>query len=164
MWTALLASYAAVVSTSSLVLSYLSYRSGDPQLSAIATINAWPEGPALYIEIYNRGRAAATVDSILMWGHGPTPVGWSLRSINSELPLRIEPHSGKRWSQPALEITKQWISRDDRAVLTMTVRLANGKFLDLIVDTSSIADLGPDSLLGLEAEPEDYGETFEPGL
>lgn len=63
MWTEVLAIYAAVVSTSSVAISYLSYRSGGPQLSGSAEIYGRYdiEGPKLHVDVHNRGRMTATM-------------------------------------------------------------------------------------------------------
>jgi hypothetical protein len=174
MWTTFLASYAAVVSTCSLVVSYLSHRSGGPQLSGSAEIIGRYdlEGPTIHVVVQNRGRGPVTVDSILLWGLGPTAVdkkplpviGWPLHPVNSQLPIRIEGNSGGRWYSPAQKITKKWLKRDDLVKLVLTVHLANGKFLDLIVDTSDIDVLDPDNLPDWEPEPEKPGKAFEPEL
>jgi hypothetical protein len=95
----------------------------------------------------------------------PLPViGWPLHPVNSQLPIRIEGNSGGRWYSPAQKITKKWLKRDDLVKLALTVHLANGKFLDLIVDTSDIDVLDPDNLPDWEPEPEKPGKAFEPEL
>lgn len=146
MWTAILAAYAAVVSTSSLAISYLSYRSGGPQLSGDAEIYGRYDiqGPMLHVAVYNRGRGSITVDSIMLWGIGIAlekslpVVGWPLRSPSCALPSRIEGHSGTRWHFPAHHVTKEWLNRDDLTRLDIQIGLATGKTLTLKVDTSDI--------------------------
>jgi hypothetical protein len=147
MWTAVLATYAAVVSTSSLAISYLSYRSGGPQLSGDAEIEGRYDiqGPTLYVDLHNRGRGPITVDSIMLWGVGialkkkSLPVaGWPLRSPSCVLPSRIEGHSGAHWHFPAHDVAKEWLNRHDLAGLKVTISLATGKTLTLNVDTSNI--------------------------
>jgi hypothetical protein len=146
MWTMVLASYAAVVSTSSLAISYISYRSGGPQLSGDAGIEGRYDiqGPTLYVALYNRGRGPITVDSIMLWGVGialkkSLPVaGWPLRSPGCVLPSRIEGHSGAHWHFPAHDVTKEWLNRHDLAGLEATINLATGKTLTLKVGTSNI--------------------------
>src|ERR1700704_452732 len=98
MWAEVLAIYAAVVSTGSLGVSYLVYRSGGPQLSGNAEIYGRydVEGPTLLVDVHNRGRGAITLDSVGLVGIGidlerEFPVrGWPLRSPSCVLPLRIE--------------------------------------------------------------------------
>lgn len=56
----MLAIYAAIVSTGSLGLAYLAHRSGGPHLSGGAEIYGRYdiiEGPTLFVDVYNRGRA-----------------------------------------------------------------------------------------------------------
>jgi hypothetical protein len=146
MWTVILATYAAVVSTSSLAVSYLSYRSGGPQLSGDAEIGGRYDiqGPTLHVDLYNRGRGPITVDSIMLWGvgialEGSLPVaGWPLRSPGCVLPSRIEGHSGAHWHFPAHDVAKEWLNRDDLTRLEVQIGLATGKTLALRVDTSNI--------------------------
>jgi hypothetical protein len=147
MWIEVLAAYAAVVSTSSLAISYLSYRSGGPQLSGSAYIYGRYDiqGPTLHVDVHNRGRGPITVDSIMLWGVGIAykkaglpVVGWPLRSSSCVLPARIEGHSGERWHFPAHDLTKEWLNRHDLARLEITIDLATGKTLTLKVDTSDI--------------------------
>ena len=174
MWTTLLASYAAIVSSCSVVISYLSYKSGGPQLSGSAgLIGRYDlEGPILFVSLHNRGRGPVTVDSVLLWGLGSTEVargalpvvGWPLHPVNSQLPVRIEGHSGVRWNSPAQKITKEWLKRDDLVKLAVSVHLAHGKFLDLVVDTSDVDDLDRDNLPAWEAESGKPGKSFKPGL
>jgi hypothetical protein len=147
MWTEVLATYAVVVSTSSLAISYLSYRSGGPQLSGSAEIYGRYdiEGPTLHVDVHNRGRGPITVYSIMLWGVGIAykkeglPVaGWPLRSPSCGLPSRIEGHSGERWHFPAHDLAKEWLNRHDLARLEVEIGLATGKSLTLKVDTSNI--------------------------
>lgn len=146
MWTEVLAIYAAVVSTGSLGVSYLSYRSGGPQLSGAAEIYGRYdiEGPTLHVDLHNRGRGAITVDAVDLWGVGTAlqrslpVVGWPLRSSSRALPLRIEGHSGARWHFPAHRIAREWLSRTDLLRLEVAVALANGEDLKIKVDTSNI--------------------------
>jgi hypothetical protein len=156
MWTTILASYAAVVSTSALIVSYISYRSGGPQLSGRAGIQGRYDiqGPSLGVAVYNRGRGPITIDSLDLWGlcsakssHtvngvglpvGLPVVGWPLHSPNGGLPSRIEGNSGETWSFPAVNITKEWLVREDLSELSLTIWLANGKQLTLKVDTSDV--------------------------
>jgi hypothetical protein len=173
MWTTLLASYAAVVSTGSLGVSYLSYRSGGPQLSGTAVLYGEPgtAGTTLQVAVRNRGRGAVTVESMRLWGSGPasvdgepdhTAVGWPLTSMNARLPLRIEGHSGERLVSSAGQIAKEWLTRPDLVRLSMTILQADGKFLELAVDTAKIDGLDPNDLPDSESEPEN-GEPFTPG-
>jgi hypothetical protein len=146
MWTAILAAYVAVVSTSSLAICYVSYRSGGPQLSGDAEIYGRYDiqGPTLHVAVYNRGRGPITVDSIMLWGIGITLekslpiVGWPLRSPSCALPSRIEGHSGARWHFPAHHLTKEWLNRDEPMRFEVQIGLATGKTLTLRVDTSNI--------------------------
>lgn len=147
MWTEALAVYAAVVSTGSLTVSYLSHRSGGPQLSGEAEIYGRYdiEGPKLFVAVHNRGRAAITIDSVMLWGVGIAGleedrpiVGWPLRSPKCVLPSRIEGSSGALWGFPAHEVTREWLSRDDLARLEVHVSLGTGKGMALKVDTSNI--------------------------
>lgn len=68
MWTEVLAVYAAVVSTSSLAISYLAFRSGGPRLSGSAEIYGRYdiEGLTLHVDIHNRDRGPITVDPIML--------------------------------------------------------------------------------------------------
>lgn len=143
----ILASYAAVVSTSSLAISYLSYRSGGPQLSGSAEIEGRYDidGPKIYIDVHNRGRGPITVDSVALWGVGRDyekeglPVaGWPLRSPSCVLPSRVEGQSGEHWHFPAHNITKEWLNRGDLARLEVHIDLDTGNTLTLNVDTSNI--------------------------
>jgi hypothetical protein len=147
MWTEVLTIYAAVVSTSSIAISYLSYRSGGPQLSGSAEIYGRYdiEGPTLHVDVHNRGRGPITVDSTMLWGvgivhkkDGLPVVGWPLRSPSCVLPSRIEGHSGERWHFPAHDLAKEWLNRYDLARLEVEVGLAVGKTFTLKVDTSNI--------------------------
>lgn len=163
MLTEILATYAAVVSSSSLIVSYFSYRSGGPRLSGRAEIIGRYdiEGPTLHAAVYNRGRGEITVDSVMLWGLStplinrktllPT-VGWPLHPMNSQMPVRIEGHSGANWHSPAQEITKEWLSRSDVVHLSLMVYLADGSLLDFKVDTSDVDVLDLDKLP--EWEPE----------
>ncbi len=146
MWTEALATYAAVVSSSSLAISYLSYRSSGPQLSGSAEIYGRYdiEGPTLHVDVYNRGRGPVTIDSIMLLGIGVAlkknlpVVGWPLRSPSCELPSRVEGHSGERWHFPAHDLAKEWLNRRDLTRLEVHIGLATGKTLMLKVDTSNI--------------------------
>jgi len=147
MWTLVLATYAAVVSTSSLAISYLSYRSGGPQLSGDAEIYGRYDiqGPTLHVYLHNRGRGPITVDSpIMLWGVGIAlkknlpVVGWPLRSPSCVLPSRIEGHSGVHWHFPAHDLAKEWLNRPDLTRLEVNVSLGTGKTLTLRVDTANI--------------------------
>lgn len=146
MWTEILAIYAAIVSTGSLLVAYLSYKSGGPQLSGDAEIYGRYdiEGPTLHVKVYNRGRGPITVESIDLWGMSivlrklRSVVGWPLRSPGCVLPSRIEGHSGERWHFPAHRLTEEWLNRNDLVHLEVTIGLANGKSLSLRVDTSNI--------------------------
>ena len=150
MWTVVLASYAAVVSTSSLAISYLSYRSGGPRLSGSAYIYGRYdiEGPTLLVDVHNRGRGPITIDSVMLWGicgtgheKGLPTGGWPLSSPGCVLPSRIEGHSGMHWRFPAHHVSKEWLSRHDIAGLEVTVGLATGRTLALKVDTANIGVL-----------------------
>jgi hypothetical protein len=162
MWTDVLAIYAAVISTSSLAISYLSYRSGGPQLSgdAFMTDQMVGEPPLLYIALHNRGRGPVTVDSIMLWAMGPTSVdkdplpvtGWPLPAVSSKLPVRIEGHSGGRWWVPAQQIASEWLKRDDLVKLVVKVFLADGRLIDLVVNTTEVDELDPDNLPNWEGE------------
>jgi hypothetical protein len=174
MWTTVLASYAAVVSTSGLIVSYISYRSGGPQLSGTAKLYREPgiAGSTLQVAVRNRGRGAVTIDSMRLWGTGPASVdgksqdlavGWPLTSMNTRLPLRIEGHSGERWTSSASRITKEWLTRPGLTTLSMTILQADGKFLELAVDTSMIDALDPKDLPDSESDSEENGEPFTPG-
>jgi hypothetical protein len=158
MWTTLLASYAAMVSTSSLVVSYISYRSSGPVLSGEAEISAEIyrgkfDGPALWVDLYNRGRGPVTVHSAMIWAGGNTgpvkgilEVGWLLDSDECSLPSRIEGHSGEHWVFPAREFAKAWLTRSDLQSLKVDIKLAHGKRLLLKVDTSAIDRLDRQNL------------------
>lgn len=147
MWSELLASYAAVVSTSSLAMSYLSYRSGGPQLFGSAEIEGRYDidGPKLYIDVHNRGRGSITVDSVMLWGIGKAHekeglpvVGWPLHLPSGALPCRIEGQSGGHWHFPAHTSTKEWLNRRDIVQLEVHVGLGTGNAMILKVDTSNI--------------------------
>jgi hypothetical protein len=155
MWTEVLAAYAAVVSTSSLAISFLSYRSGGPQLSGSAEIEGRYDidGPKLYIDIYNRGRGPITVDSVMLWGvgrayekEGLAVVGWPLRSPSCVLPSRIEGQSGEHWHFAAHAFTKEWLNRRDLARLEVHIGLGTGNTMILKVDTSNIDVLDAENL------------------
>lgn len=93
---------------------------------------------------------------MMMWGLGPTAgdkkllpvVGWPLRSVNSQLPVRIEGHSGGRWDSSGQKTAKFWLQRVDYdfVKLEVTVNLAEGKFISLVVDTSDVDILDPYNL------------------
>jgi hypothetical protein len=146
MWTMVLASHAAVVATSSLAISFLSYRSGGPRLSGNAEIHGRYDiqGPTLHVDVHNRGRGPITVDSVMLWGVGialkkSLPViGWPLRSPGCVLPSRIEGHSGEHWHFPGHDLAREWLNRDDLTRLEVEVGVATGKTLTLKVDTSNI--------------------------
>lgn len=163
MWSEVLAVYAAVVSTGSLAVTYISHRSGGPQLSGDAEIHGRYDidGPKLFVAIHNRGRGPITIDSVMLWGVGLTGlersrpvVGWPLHSLESELPVRVEGNSGALWGSPAQAAAKEWLKRNDLARLEVHIGLATGKTMELTVDTSNI-----DVLRGRELpdwEPEYY--------
>jgi hypothetical protein len=155
MWTEILASYAAAVSTSALAISYLSYRSGGPQLSGSAEIEGRYDidGPKLYIDVHNRGRGPITIDAVMLWGIGKAyekeglpVVGWPLHSPPGTLPYRIEGQSGGHWHFPAHLPTKEWLNRCDLARLEVHVDLGTGNTLILKVDTSNIDVLDGENL------------------
>jgi hypothetical protein len=170
MWTEVLATYAAVVSTASLAVSYLSHRSGGPQLSGnTELIGKYDiEGPRLSISVHNRGRGPVTIDSIMLTGWGPTSmsrkpqpkVGWSFGPVNSQLPARIEGHSGGSWSSRAPFAVTQWLKRDDLIKLVVTIDLADGRPMNLDVDTTDIDELDPDNLPNWKVGP---SENLQPG-
>ena len=151
MWTTILASYAAVVSTSALIVSYLSYKSGGPQLSGSAEIYGRYDiqGPTLHVALYNRGRGPITVESLGLWGTSvtsigggievPLPtVGWPLHEQRDVLPSRIEGNSGQRLHFPATDIARTWLTSVVLVGIEIKVNLANGRDLTLRVDTSNI--------------------------
>lgn len=166
MLTEILAIYAAVVSTGSVIIAYFSYRSGDPRLSGSAEIVGRYdiEGPTLHVTVHNRGRGPITVDFVMLWGLSPSSgnkktalpvVGWPLHSVNSQLPVRIEGHSGDHWHSPAQKITKEWLNRSDLTRLEVTINLADGKTMTLKVDTSNVDILDPHNLPDWEPGPGD---------
>jgi hypothetical protein len=102
-WTTAIAAYAAVVSTGSLVVALLAWRSGGPQLQARAGLvraengNGW-----LSITVNNRGRADITIESMQLWVGKLSP-----RMVESfkvergpELPHRLVSHSSIDWVLP----------------------------------------------------------------
>jgi len=173
MWTTLLASYAAVVSTISLAIAYLAYKSDGPQLSGDAEIHGRYDiqGPTLHVAVYNRGRGPATIESLDLAGiarlgtggpeEGRMVVGWPLHVPRGALPSRVEGNSGERWHFPAVHITKEWLTRDDLARLEVTIGLANGKDLTVGVDTSNIDVLDGSNLP--EWEPDHFKGRSELG-
>jgi hypothetical protein len=154
MLTEVVASYAAVVSTAALALSYVSYRASGPQLSGNAYIYGRydVDGPTLHVLVYNRGRGAVTVRDLWLWAsntprRSPCPVmGWPLRWTKGTLPARIEGQSGEHFSFPGHLITRDWLTRRDLERMDVAVQLANGKTLWLPVDTDDIDVLDPDNL------------------
>jgi hypothetical protein len=147
MWSEVLAVYAAVVSTGSVTITYISHRSGGPQLSGDAEIHGRYDidGPKLFVAIHNRGRGPITIDSVMLWGVGLTGVeknrpivGWPLHSLESELPVRVEGNSGALWASSAQAAAKEWLERNDLARLEVHIGLATGKGMELTVDTSNI--------------------------
>ena len=152
MWTEILASYAAVVSTSSLAISYLAYKSGAPKLSGNAELRQDMDGPILRIAVHNRGRGAITVESVELLGiyyDGFQMVpgdSWKLSSPEHVLPARIEGHSGIRWNFPAHNITKDWLESYLNE-LDVKIHLATGKTLTIFVKTDHIDRLGKRRLL-----------------
>jgi hypothetical protein len=170
MWTEVLATYAAVVSTASLAVSYLSHRSGGPQLSGNTELIGKydTEGPKLTVQVHNRGRGPVTIDSIMLPGWGPTSlrrkpvgkVGWSFGPINSELPVRIEGHSGGWYSSRAPVAVTEWLKRDDLIKLVVMINLADGRTINLDVDTTDIDELDPDNLPNWKVGP---SEKLQPG-
>ncbi|MFI6762457.1 hypothetical protein ACIBF5_25310 [Micromonospora sp. NPDC050417] len=109
MWTLVIAIYAAVVSTGSLVTAYMAYRSSGPQVSGRAYFGGGPGSawPYLSVNIANAGRAPITIDSAWLIRRkkrkGWTS-GWNLRSDDHPLPVRIEGHESVSWSFPSNEM------------------------------------------------------------
>ena len=102
MWTQVLATYAAIVSTSSLVVAYLAFRSGGPRLSAVANFEPWASDPVIEVELYNRGRFPVTVVSVVALGEARAGLGmWDLLRNGEE---RIEGHAGKTLAFPARDV------------------------------------------------------------
>lgn len=64
--------------------------------------------------------------------------------------------------EPAAEFFQH--DADDLVRLALTVYLADGKLLDLIVNTSDVNVLDPDNLPDWEPESVKSGKTFKPGL
>ena len=90
----------------------------------------------------------------------PAKVGWSFEPMNSQLPARIEGHSGGRWSSRAPFAVTQWLKRDDLIKLVVTIDLADGRTINLDVDTTDIDELDPDNLPNWEVGP---SENLQPG-
>jgi hypothetical protein len=150
MLTEILATYASVVSTSSLAIAYRAYRAGGPRLSGRAKIyrRYLIDGPMLLVDLHNRGRGPITVDSVqlesvVVADDGPLRIiGWpTLSSSNCSLPSRIEGYSGEHWNFPAHDILEEWKSKGNIAHLEARIGLATGKVLKLPVDTSEIDSL-----------------------
>jgi hypothetical protein len=158
MLTEVLAIYAAVVSTGSLV-AYISYRSNGPVLSGEASFMAEIygkdriEGPVLWVNLYNRGRAPVTVHSASIWAEGigrsagyvrggPLVIGWWLDgdaiSDKYSLPAKIEAHSAVACIFPAREFAKTWLTRNDLQAFKVGIEHGPLKSLLLKVDTSDI--------------------------
>lgn len=155
MWTEILAIYAAVVSTSSLVVSYISYRSSGPVLSGEAEIHAEIygsekiDGPVLWVHLYNRGRAPVTVHSAMISAEGRAEVrrvDWWLHSDECSLPSRMEGYSGENWIFPARTFLKTWLTRNDLRSLRVSIEFAHRESLLLKVNTSLIDGLDRQNL------------------
>ena len=68
-----LAIYATVVSTGSLVISYFSHRSSGPRLAGYAMVARGPKEQGQYrihLELFNRGQGPVTVHSMWPIGYG----------------------------------------------------------------------------------------------
>jgi hypothetical protein len=126
----ILAIYAAVVSTASLVISYFSDRSNNPRLVGQAMASLSPVGEyRLRVELFNRGRGPVTVKSIYLNGSGKYKMmGDTLNLMNPNLPARIEGHAAGEWDC-ASEIVERLLTDPDISKLEMEVLLGDAKIL-----------------------------------
>jgi hypothetical protein len=167
MLTEILAIYAAVVSTSSLTVSYFSYKSGNPRLSGKAELHN-TDAPILHIWLYNKGRGAITVNKFELYGFEPgskeesktleskdfPPLWWPFPRHQCGLRKRIEGHSDDEWFLPLPEMAIKWLNLPNLALLDLEVLLGNGNPLVLKVDISGIVLRDPLQLSGPKSNPE----------
>jgi hypothetical protein len=171
MWTEVFAGLSLVVSATALFVSYLAFRSAGPRLSGEAdfgTTYYWPvgkRGVTLYVHVHNRGSGAITIDDLMLWTYPSEPTkdrelpsvgstGWPL-TWAADFPIRLEGHSGKQFSIPAVDIAKTWLTRPDLNYMEVNVNLATGLSLKLPVDTREIDGFDPEDLLTTEPETDD---------
>jgi hypothetical protein len=102
--------YAAVVSTASLFVAFLAWRSGGPRLKVRALLVRGVEDESGFFAVYvdNRGRSDVSISSIYVWVSVPdsaasplaertaVPVGFKLEG--PELTHRLLAHSSAIWS------------------------------------------------------------------
>ncbi|WP_144082714.1 MULTISPECIES: hypothetical protein [Micromonospora] len=162
MLTEILAAYAAVVSTSALAVSWLTYRSGNPRLSGDATLVEDDKGEyGLWVDIRNRGRSVAFVRAMNLQKHGyrkrrrEAVVIWGLYARDATYPLKIEAHSGDRFHfRPRGDFAIKWsdLRRWDPALVK--VEMTNGKsiLIPLKFSKISIGEITHHSSDGEEAD------------
>jgi hypothetical protein len=167
MLTEILAIYAAVVSTSSLAVSYVSNRSSNPRLSGRAELHN-TDAPILHIWLYNKGRAAITINKFELYGFEPgpkeesktleskdfPPLWWPFPRHQCDLRKRIEGHSDHEWFLPLPEMAIRWLNLPNLARLDLDVLLGNGNSLVVKVDASGIALRDSLQLSDLKSNPE----------
>jgi hypothetical protein len=151
MLTEIVAIYAAVVSTVSIVITYFAYRSENPKLSGSVLpggrgriILGKPYGPTIYsqdevefevplvIAINNRGRAPITIESASASCIVCTRKRYAHPAENSlEFPIRIDGNSGVRGLIITRGRSEEVVSADGGVPIysSMHIELGTGKTL-----------------------------------
>ena len=145
MLATVLAIYAAVISTVSLVISYFAYRSESPKLSGTAVVVTEPgEAPnwgfypdnvvvTLAITLHNRGRGAITVNSVAVYDPSITrgTNQWNPDEDDLVLPVRIEGNSGVKWNLVADYDLQQMLKRHNSEGPDVYIGMATGEVLSM---------------------------------
>ncbi|MEV4536247.1 hypothetical protein AB0J82_20880 [Asanoa sp. NPDC049518] len=92
--TLAIATYAAIVSTCSLVVAFFAYRQGGPRVDAKAACD--PRNPTMHVAVFNKGRGATTIARVEALAYIPQTektTGWWRGYSDDELHHRLEGHS-----------------------------------------------------------------------
>jgi hypothetical protein len=152
MLTTVLAVYAAVVSTSSVLISYIAYRSADPRLSGGATLY---DRETLLVWFYNNGRGAITISRFVLMGVRSRsrrkksveyanfkflwPLYYQFTGDQCGLPKRIEGHSDANWEVKLSESISEWLDLPTLVRLDLMIDLGNGKSLKFKIDVPPVS-------------------------
>jgi hypothetical protein len=106
--TTVVAVYAAVVATGSLVVAVLAFRAGSPRIEARTALRPTADGGIrLTLTVTNKSRAAATVQSLALNLPGPHTINLSPRRMpidGPELPVVVPAHTQQVWAVPVKEL------------------------------------------------------------
>jgi hypothetical protein len=148
MWTQILATYAAVVSTASLAIAYISYKAGGPRLSGRAAFSSWDSDSTIYAEIWNSGRGPVSIRGFrLDYNADQKQAGFVYGSLplalnQTVMPIRLDSGAGRGWAFSTGGITR-FLTQPGLKRLRVVVTLGNGKELTLPVHRDSMGGGSP---------------------